>query len=113
MKGIKRIKINVDVVYFEEKDVRLAYIPTLDLCGYGNTLKEANDSLKIVLEEYFNYAIEKNTLEKDLKKNGWNLSSSGVINTPSFADALKKKNDLPRILKGNFSKQTKSYSIAL
>ena len=69
----KTVKVNLPIMIFQEDGVSIAYVPVLDLSGYGNTDKEALDSLTIVMEEFFSYAIKKNTLVQDLKAHGWTV----------------------------------------
>jgi predicted RNase H-like HicB family nuclease len=52
--------------------VHVANIPVLDLSGYGNTEEEAIHSLQIVLDNYLDYTVKKNTLHRDLQNHGWN-----------------------------------------
>lgn len=67
------LKINTPVIFFKENDITIAYCPTLELSGYGKNKKSAKASLKVVLSEYFRYAIENKTLGKDLKRLGWTI----------------------------------------
>lgn len=65
------INVSLPVMLFEENGVQIAYIPVLDISGYGNTEKEAKTSLEYGLTEYFSYTVNKNTLIEDLKSHGW------------------------------------------
>lgn len=49
----------------------MLHIPVLDLSGYGNSEKEAIGSLQIVLDNYLDYTIKKNTLIQDLKNHNF------------------------------------------
>ena len=53
------IEVKVDLVEFEDDDIHYVYSPALELIGYGNTHEEAKESWNTVLEEYFQYGIEK------------------------------------------------------
>ena len=66
--NISNEKINSElaIFLFKEDDNFIAYSPALDLSGYGKTEEEARDSFNIVLKEYFDYAINEETLYKDL-----------------------------------------------
>ena len=88
------------------------YSPALDLTGYGKTLKEAKESLKISLGEYFRYAISNNTLEEDLKMHGWKRRSSEqkVIVSPSFV-AIMRRNENLRNIVNEFAFQKKTYDL--
>lgn len=74
-KGGKSINMNVPVMVFEEDGIYIAYIPVLDLSGYAANENEAIESLKIVIDEYLNYTVIKNTFIADLKALGWTVSS--------------------------------------
>ena len=69
--GENKVKLQVPVMLFTEKKVHVAYIPVLDLSGYGNSEKEAIGSLQIVLGNYLDYTIKKNTLIQDLKNHNF------------------------------------------
>jgi hypothetical protein len=71
--GRKTVTVNLPVMYFQEGDSHIAYVPVLDLSGYGNNQDEAMQSLNIVLQNYFDYTIKKNTLAEDLKAHGWTV----------------------------------------
>lgn len=83
--GSNLVKMQVSVMLFTEKKVHVAYIPVLDLSGYGNTEEEAIHSLQIVLDNYLDYTIKKNTLLKDLEKHGWQIKRK---NKPFIAPEL-------------------------
>ncbi|OIN59970.1 hypothetical protein [Arsenicibacter rosenii] len=62
------------VFTFEDNGFQIAYIPTLDLSSYGDTPKEAIDSLlRVVMGEYFEQLIAAGPTEayNELKKYGW------------------------------------------
>ncbi len=71
--GKTTVKVNLPVMLFEEGKVQIAYVPVLDLSGYGKTEKEAFLSLEVVMKEYISYGIRKNTLVADLKAHGWTV----------------------------------------
>lgn len=58
--GGKSLSITLKVVFFEEDNIFYAYLPSLDLTGYGNTDVEAKESLKVVLDEFLRYTLSKN-----------------------------------------------------
>jgi predicted RNase H-like HicB family nuclease len=68
---VGNIEVNVDLIEYEEDCIFYVYCPPLDLIGYGSTQTEARASWEIVLEEYFRYTLNKNTLVKDLESRGW------------------------------------------
>jgi hypothetical protein len=55
----RSIKVDLPVLYFMEDNLHYAYMPSLDLTGYGNTVEEANESLSIVMEEFLSYTMSK------------------------------------------------------
>jgi len=65
-----KVEVQVPVFEFTEDDVEIIYCPSLDLSGYGKTLKEAEDSFEIVLGEFLDYTTIKGTLVKELKSLG-------------------------------------------
>jgi hypothetical protein len=58
------IKLGLLLVSFtDENGVYILYAPHLDLSGYGHNLAEAKESLKINIDEFFNYSLEKKVLQ--------------------------------------------------
>jgi hypothetical protein len=66
------VEANLPVLFFEDNGVSIVHCPALDLSGYGKTEDEARRSFEVVLEEFFDYTLEKSTLAKVLNKLGWN-----------------------------------------
>lgn len=101
------IKMDLPVMLFKEKKVFIAYIPVLDISGYGNTETESLSSLHIVLEEYIDYTIKKNTLVADLKGLGWKISKrSKPFIAPELTDLISSNGYLHDIFnKRNYSVQ--------
>ena len=58
---------------FEENGTCIAYIPALDLSGYGKDEEASKQSLELSLNEYFSYTLAKNTLLEDLRAHNWNI----------------------------------------
>lgn len=60
---------------FRDKDTRqmILYIPSLDISGYGATLRKAQEMLRFSVSEYFQYLIKlsKKHLEAELVGLGW------------------------------------------
>jgi hypothetical protein len=73
--GTKSIKVDVQVLLFEEDNVHYAYMPSFDLTGYGDTEEEAKKSLTIVLDEFLRYTLNKNTLFIEMQRVGWKIKS--------------------------------------
>ncbi len=69
--GQLNVKLSVYSWNDTEDGVYYLYAPALNLTGYGNTEKEAEESFKVVLDEYINYTTNKKTLYEDLENHGW------------------------------------------
>ena len=104
--GNAKVDVNLPVMIFEEDGSQIAYVPVLDLSGYGKTEKEAFDSLQTVIHEYLTYAVRKNTLLQDLKSLGWTIKKkSKPYTAPEITDLIKKNEYLHDIV------NTKSYRV--
>ncbi len=94
------ITLKLPYIIFEEDGFHILYCPPLDLSGYGSTEKNARDSFKIELDEYFNYTLNKGTLIADLEKLGWkfkNRSLSKPIIPPDLSYSFDYNEDFRRI----------------
>lgn len=110
----KKIDVKVDVLEFEGDGVFYAYSPAFDLIGYGNTADEARRSWETILEEYFRYALNKNTLYDDLKNHGWNVKKKHHVQPPSLSWLLQHNDQLSDVYnKHNFQKITRPVSMPL
>ncbi|MEP7254928.1 MAG: hypothetical protein ABI666_04080 [Ferruginibacter sp.] len=97
--GKNAVKLNLPVMFFEEDGIQIAYIPVLDISGYGKTEKEAKSSLEINLSEYFSYTIHKNTLIEDLKAHGWTIKKkTKPYIAPELTDILNRNEYLHNIV---------------
>lgn len=67
----KTIIVDVPVMLFKEDDMHIAYVPVLDISGYGENEDAAKKSLNVCLDMYFTYTHNKNTLATDLMMHGW------------------------------------------
>ena len=86
-------------MFFEEDGVQIAYIPVLDISGYGKTEQEAKDSLEVSLSEYFSYTIRKNTFIEDLKAHGWTIKKkTKPYIAPELTDILNRNEYLHNIV---------------
>jgi predicted RNase H-like HicB family nuclease len=83
--GNKSVKLDLKVLFFKEDEIHYAYMPSFDLTGYGNTEEEAKESLKIVLEEFLRYTLNKNTLFIEMQRLGWKIKNK---NKPMFAPQM-------------------------
>jgi len=100
------VEMNLPVMFFEDEGIQIAYIPVLDLSGYGKNEKEASDSLIVAINEYFTYTVRKNTLIDDLKAHGWTVKKkSRPYIAPEITDLINKNEYLHDIV------NTKAYSV--
>ena len=97
--GIATVRVNLPVMLFEEDGVQIAYIPVLDLSGYGKSEEEAFSSLEVVIKEYFSYGLKKNTLVDDLKLHGWTIrKKTRPYIAPELTDLITKNEYLHDIV---------------
>ncbi len=101
------VEVNLPVIIFKEDGSTISYCPALDLAGYGNTEKEASESMNVVMEEYFSYTIHKKTLDKDLKKLGWKVKKNmhKKMTPPSVSTSLETNENFKRIFDNNSFKK--------
>jgi len=94
-----KVDMNLSVIIFEEDGVSIYYCPALDISGYGKTEKEASESLKVVISEYFDYTVKKKTLKADLISLGWQLRKSikKKITAPAISTLLETNDNFKRI----------------
>jgi hypothetical protein len=107
------IKVNLQVLFFQEEGIHYAYMPSLDLTGYGHSKKEASASLTIVFEEFLRYTLKKKTLLTELQRLGWKLKSkTKPMLAPRMSDLIKSNEQLKEIINSkNFS--SSSYPVQL
>jgi hypothetical protein len=97
--GQNKVKMDLPVMLFQEEKTHIAYIPVLDLCGYGNTETEAFNSLQVAIGEYLLYATRKNTLIEDLKSHGWTIKKKNKpFIAPEITDLINKNEYLHDIV---------------
>lgn len=72
-----------------DKDVWIAYCPELDLVGSDHGKDAAKESLKYVLNDYFNYTLKHGTLEEDLLSHGWRKYRNGNLVEPTYKDLVR------------------------
>ncbi|WPV66336.1 hypothetical protein [Chitinophaga sp. LS1] len=106
------IEMKLPVIIFKEQGTFIAHIPILDLSGYGNSKKEALDSLDIVLTDYICYAVENNTLHDDLISRGF-IFKNHQVNPPGLEKSIKLfPYNLKRVLENkDYTKTDKSIRI--
>lgn len=92
-------KVNLQVLVFEEENVYFAYMPSLDLTGYGKTEEEAKESLTIVLDEFLKYTLDKNTLFIEMQRLGWKIKSKEKpMYAPPMSDLINSNEQLKEIV---------------
>jgi predicted RNase H-like HicB family nuclease len=113
MNSITIKSLNVGVIFYKDEDCILAYCPSLNLIGCGDTEQEAKESFDIVFEEYINYTTENNTLIEDLGKLGWEIKGSNKkLVPPDMFKSMQKDEDFRRIFNEyEFKKQNISLAI--
>ncbi len=93
---------------FIDEGVRIIYSPALDLSGYGKTVAEAKVSFELTLEEFVRYTSNKNSLQKELKRLGWEIKKkSKPYSAPELSSMLQKNDYLANIFE---TKDFKKYN---
>ena len=77
MEKIEVKSMELSLISYKDDEAYYWYCPALDLTWYGDNEKQAQESFKIVLEEYIRYTTENQTLIADLKSLGWKISQNG------------------------------------
>ncbi len=97
--GSKSVKVDLQVLLFEEDNIQYAYMPSFDLTGYGNTKEEAKESLTIVLDEFLRYTLNKNTLYIEMQRLGWKIKSRNKpMYAPQMSDLINTNEQLKDIV---------------
>lgn len=97
--GGKSLTVNLKVLFFEEDNIHFAFVPSLDLTGYGNTAKEARESLSIVLDEFLRYTLEKGTFFLELQRMGWDVKNKKKpMMPPEMSDLININEQLKDII---------------
>ncbi len=95
----KKVTVNVPVLFFEEDKISYAFIPSLDLIGYGYSIEEAEVSLKTVLSEFLTYTVHKKTLFSELKRLGWKVRKAKKnFIAPTISDQISINDQLRDII---------------
>jgi len=91
--------IKLPLIVFEEDGTVVCYCPALDLAGTGYSEKEAIDSYKYVIAEYFDHTIHAKTLEKDLLRLGWQIKKNlhKSIVPPAVTHLLENNSNFKRV----------------
>jgi hypothetical protein len=113
-KGNTMINFRLPFIAFQESGSLVIYCPALDLSGYGATEKEAEESFKISMDEYFKYTLNKKTLFSDLQRLGWKVFKNGKkpLTPPDLSSLLAENENFSRIFnRHSFRKFVKTVSI--
>lgn len=101
------IDAQLDVFIYENDGFQIAYAPALDLMGYGKTVDDAKASFEVVIEDFFEFGIQRKTLDTYLKEHGWTKESKAVeFKSPQAWLILQKNKQLQEIFTSDFQKQT-------
>tara|TARA_R110000868_G_scaffold355726_1_gene617287 strand:+ start:3740 stop:4105 length:366 start_codon:yes stop_codon:yes gene_type:complete len=98
----KRLTATLKGIGFKEGEYFIIYIPSLNVSGYGVTEQEANELVKITLENFSEelFKMNENKIFEQLKSLGWqknrifNKRMSNLSET-TFEDIIKEFN-LPK-----------------
>jgi len=97
----KIFKAKLNGIGFKEGDSHIIYLPSLQLSSYGDTIKEANEMMKISLKEFSESLLEmnENKIHSILKQLGWEKTkffNKRLVNLSetTFED-IKKEFNLP------------------
>lgn len=97
--GTKSVKVDLQVLFFEEDNIHYAYMPSFDLTGYGNTDEEAKKSLAVVLDEFLRYTLNKNTLFIEMQRLGWKIKNKKKpMHAPQMSDLINSNDQLKDIV---------------
>jgi hypothetical protein len=108
------METQIAIFSYIDEDIHAVYAPSLDLFGYGDDEQEAKQSFEIVLTEYLNYQAENNTLEEDLRKNGWNVNDDeNIFSPPSLQKMLENESDLARIIQKPYKKNNLAINLPI
>lgn len=91
------VKVKLKVLLFVEDEIHYAYVPALDVIGYGQNEDEAKASLQISLSEFFKYTLNKNTFAIELKRLGWQKTKK-QYQAPEITEQLSSNEQLRDIL---------------
>lgn len=90
--------INIPILNWQEDGLFYVYAPSLDLTGYGNTAKEADDSFTTTLTEFVKYIENKGTMYTELQRLGWTVNEKKKRVHPPEHEQLLEDNETFREL---------------
>lgn len=101
------IEAELAVFIYENDGFKIAYAPALDLMGYGKTEEAAKDSFEVVVEDFFETALEKGTLPAYLASHGWSSKQTpSEFLSPQVGSMLEHNKQLREIFSTDFMKQS-------
>ena len=96
-----RIKGSLSGVGFREADSHIIYIPSLELSAYGDSIKEAHQMMKVVLNEFSKniLSLKDDEIQNVLSDLGWERNQyfkKRMVNlSETTFDDIKKQFNLP------------------
>jgi predicted RNase H-like HicB family nuclease len=108
----REISVDLFVIQFKDDGCYVAYCPALNVYGYGKSEDEARNSFETCITEFFEYAIAKKTLVKELEHLGWTVKKEKKFTSPLFSNLLESNRELKKIMNSReFKKVNTSFSI--
>lgn len=93
------IKLDLELLRWEEDGIHYILSPVLDLTGYGYSVEEAKASFETILEEYIRYTHNKKTFFDDLEAHGWAVNRKKIrLVAPQLSELLEDNEELKEIL---------------
>lgn len=99
---------NIPIFVINEENTVIYYTPVFDISGYGSSDKEASESLKTSIDEFFKYTMNKKTLDSELTRLGWiKPKRKKRYNLPDVSKMIQKHEYLADIIDNHdFRKET-------
>ena len=98
MEKVEVKSMKLSLISYKDDEAHYWYCPALELTGYGDDEKQAQESFNIVLEEYIRYTTENQTLIADLKSLGWKITQNGnKLIPPKIVESLQTNTELTDI----------------
>ncbi|WP_336126909.1 hypothetical protein [Mesoflavibacter sp. CH_XMU1422-2] len=97
----KVFKAQLNGIGFKEGDYHIIYLPSLQISAYGDSIREANDMMKISLNEFSENLLKlnENQINLILKDLGWSkakfFNKRLVHLSETTFDDIKKEFNLP------------------
>ena len=103
----KGIEVRVSVFLYldtehPDKDMYIAYCPSLNLVGYGNGEEKAKQDFQWMMSDYLCEMLNQGTLEKDLRGLGWKATRK-TFSEPRVSDMMSSNKQLEDVVnRGNY-----------